>query len=791
MPDAKEKPERYDPAAFETRWQQEWERSGVYEAKEVAGKEKFYGLVEFPYPSGDGLHVGHVRSYTAMDTIARKRRMQGYSVIFPMGWDAFGLPTENFAIKTGIHPAIVTKKNTDTFRAQLKRVGFSFDWTREVNTTDPAFYKWTQWMFIRMFEAGLAYKGKAYINWCPVDRVGLANEEVVGGACERCGALVVQVEKEQWMVRITAYAEQLLEGLKDTDFLPEIKAQQENWIGRSAGAEIGFPIEGGRIDVFTTRPDTLFGVTYLVLAPEHPLVKERMDSFANRDAVAAYVAQAGMKTERERAIEAGKTGVRLEGLVAKHPVTGSELPVWIADYVLSGYGTGAIMAVPAHDERDAAFAAEHGLPVIEVVNEEGTLVNSGAFDGRSAADAKEEIAKAAGGTMRVQYKLRDWVFSRQRYWGEPVPMIRCAAGCGTDGWVPVPEDQLPVVLPEVTEFRPGENGESPLASIADWVDTTCPSCGGAAKRETDVMPQWAGSSWYFLRYVDPNNDEAFASTDKLRYWMPVDWYNGGMEHVTLHLLYSRFWNRFLYDQGLVPFAEPYVKRTAHGMILGEGGKKMSKSKGNVVNPDAVVESHGADALRVYEMFMGPFNQAIAWDTKSIEGSYRFLARAHALAGKVGGEDAAILRAAKRTAKKVGDDIEAMSFNTAISALMVWVNDATKADAVPQEAWELFLRALAPFAPHLAEELWHRAGHEDSVHLAAWPEVDEADLAEETVRIAVQVGGKSRDDIEVPAGASQEEVVAMARGSERVTRFLEGAEVRKVVYVPGRIINFVV
>lgn len=869
------KPERYDPAAFETRWQQTWESDGLYAAADEGPGEPYYVLVEFPYPSGDGLHVGHVRSYTAMDAVARKRRMQGYRVLFPMGWDAFGLPTENFAIKTGIHPAIVTKKNTDTFRSQLKRLGFSFDWSREVNTTDPAFYKWTQWIFLKFFEKGLAYKGVATINWCPKDKVGLANEEVVAGCCERCGTPVEQREKEQWMLRITDYAEKLLEGLETVDYVPAIKAQQVNWIGKSEGAELDFAITGTeqKVRVFTTRADTLFGATYLVLAPEHPLVSDL--TIANKDEVDAYVAATARRTPLERAADGGiKTGVELKGVRAINPGNKREIPIWIGDYVLPNYGTGAIMAVPAHDERDYAFAKAFGLMIITVIKPEttkesplavelsdqdlselaqairamaqerehvtptvrryevarpnvgalhdileqhralddealrgiagsgfsieqgkihaldiytghGTLIESADFTGKGSQEARMAIAEAVGGRVKTYYHLRDWIFSRQRYWGEPIPVVHCEK----DGWVALPEDQLPLTLPEVTNFLPGKDGESPLADVESWINTICPTCGGPARRETDTMPQWAGSSWYFMRYVDAHNETAFAAQDKLRTWLPVDWYNGGMEHTTLHLLYSRFWNRFLYDQGLVPSMEPYAKRTSQGMVLGAGGKKMSKSLGNVVNPDSVVQSHGADTLRVYEMFMGPFDQAIPWDPQSIEGVYRFLARAYVLAHKVGGEDAALLRSAKKAAKKVSDDIESMSFNTAVAALMIWVNDATKAACVPQEAWEIFLKALAPFAPHLAEELWHRAGHDGSVHVAAWPEIAPEDVAEDSVRIAVQVNGRTRDEVEVPAGASQEAVEAAARASAKVQAFLTGTPA-KVIYVPGRIINFV-
>ena len=810
-----EKPKhpRYDPQGIELRAQELWGRQEAYKAHDEGKGESFYALVEFPYPSGDGLHVGHVRSYTAMDVIARKRRMQGYRVLFPIGWDAFGLPTENFAIKTGVHPAQVTKTNTDTFRRQLKRIGFSFDWEREINTTDPAYYKWSQWMFIKFLEAGLAYKATIPVNWCPVDKVGLANEEVVAGACERCGAMVEQRDKEQWMIRITAYADKLLEGLHEVDFLPEIKRQQEHWIGRKEGIEITYPIEGTErsVTVFTTRPDTNFGATFVVLSPGNPLAKE-IALPEQLDEVAAYAKAAGGRSVEER-VAAGrvKTGV-FTGRYATNHLTGKRMPIWVSDFVLDGFGTGALVGVPGHDLRDFEFAQAFGLDIVRVVagedgdvsditaaeqvqEERGTMVNSGFLDGKDIHAATklmmDHMESEGYGKRTVSYHLRDWVFSRQRYWGEPIPVISCE-DCG---YVPVPDAELPVVLPDVERYEPGPDGESPLAAMDEWVNVPCPKCGKPGKRETDVMPQWAGSSWYFLRYTDPSNDEEFAARKKLDAWMPVDWYNGGMEHVTLHLLYSRFWNRFLYDQGYVPHPEPYMKRTAHGMVLGPDGKKMSKSKGNVINPDSVVASHGADTMRMYEMFMGPFDQAIQWDPQSIEGVYRFLSRVWALSleKRIAPDvvDDALLLAAKRAAKKVGDDIETMSFNTAVSALMVFANEAAKAESVPQEAWELFLRALAPFAPHLAEDRWLALGKEDSIHHAAWPEVDEADIATDTVRVAVQVNGKTREDIEVRVGAPQDEVVAQARASERVSAFIGDQEPKRVIYVPGRIINFVV
>ncbi len=809
MPDSPDKPARYRPADFEKRWQDAWVVEGTYAATDEGDAPKYYALVEFPYPSGDGLHVGHVRSYTAMDIIARKRRMQGYRVLFPMGWDAFGLPTENYAIKTGTPPDVATKQNSDTFRSQLRKIGFSFDWSREVNTTDPAYYRWTQWMFLQFFKAGLAYKDKAAINWCPVDKIGLANEEVIGGHCERCGAAVEQREKEQWMIRITAYADKLLEGLAETEFLPSIKAQQENWIGRKEGIEITYPIEGTdrTVTVFTTRPDTNFGATFVALAPSNPLAQE-IAAPERAEEVARYVVEAKARAaEQDRQQGTVKTGA-FTGAYAVNHLTGYRMPIYVSDFVLDSVGTGALVGVPGHDRRDFEFAQAFGLEVRRVVvgadgdagpitdiaqvqEEQGVMVNSGFLDGKDIHEATgliaEHIERNGWGKRTVAYHLRDWIFSRQRYWGEPIPMIFCEK----DGWVPVPEDQLPVTLPAVAEFRPGPDGESPLAAAEDWIRVACPVCGGDARRETDVMPNWAGSSWYFLRYTDPRNDTEFADMQKMKAWMPVDWYNGGMEHVTLHLLYSRFWNRFLFDQGLVPVAEPYRKRTAQGMILGPGGKKMSKSKGNVINPDSVVASHGADTLRAYEMFMGPFDQAIPWDPQSIEGVYRFLGRVFSLAGKVS-EDAAdesLLRGAKKAAKKVSDDIEDMGFNTAVSALMIWSNEAAKAERIPQDAWEIFLKALAPFAPHLAEELWRRLGHEGSIHLSAWPEIGASEVAEDLVRIAVQVSGRTRDEIAVAADAGQEAVEQAARASEKVRAFLT-AEPRRVVYVPGRIINFV-
>ncbi len=972
---------KYDFGKIEKKWQKEWEESNLYAAKDGARKPKYYALIEFPYPSGAGLHVGHTRSFTAMDIIARKRRMQGYNVLYPIGWDAFGIPTETYAIKTGIPPAKVTKENTDTFRRQLKSLGFSFDWSREVNTSDPAYYKWTQWLFLQFFKHGLAYKANMPINWCPKDKVGLANEEVVGGKCERCGTPVEKRDKSQWMLRITAYADKLLEGLRDLDFLPEIKHQQEHWIGRSEGAEIDFEVPdkpkkavilhafrgtptdlfypwlkgelekrgwtvkiphlqyqddprimthvdrvlrevafdeqtvliahsvgsvlalkileqirkpigrlviaggfiepkfkdhprpfanlfdwkfdfdrirknvrdvrilrdahdnvipedqaeklatalGGRlsdvtaddwhfcgaaeptvlretldaIPIFTTRPDTLFGATYMVLAPEHPLIPLLAERITNIEDVRAYITSAQQKTETERTENKEKTGIALKGVKAINPGTGKEIPIWVSDYVLAGYGTGAIMAVPAHDERDHEFAKKFKLPIIQVITSsdavsgeiwtgKGVLQNSNQFDGVASDTARWEITKFVRGRRKVQYKLHDWVFSRQRYWGEPIPIIHCES-CG---YVPVPESELPVELPKVKEYAPRDDGESPLASIASWVNVPCPSCGAPAERETDVMPNWAGSSWYFLRYLDPQNADQFADPKKMQYWMPVDWYDGGMEHVTLHLLYSRFWNLFFYDHGLVPVKEPYRKRTSHGLILGEGGVKMSKSKGNVVNPDDVVKACGADALRLYEMFVGPFNQDVAWDRRGIEGVIRFLGRVWAITHseliEKRGVNENLERLLHKTIKKVGDDIEVLGFNTAVSALMIFANECQRSERIPQYIWEAYLQLLAPFAPHITEELWRETlGKQKSIHTEAWPSFDPARTIDQEVTLIIQVNGKVRDEMVAPVDTSEADAAAQALGRERVQKFTLGAQPKKIIYVPGRLINIVV
>lgn len=942
---------QYDHKDIEKKWQGEWETSEIYKASDESDKKKFFPLVEFPFPSGAGLHTGHTRSYTAMDIVARKRRMQGENVLYPIGWDAFGLPTENYAIKTGRQPKDVTKENTDNFRRQLKSVGLSFDWSREVNTTDPEYFKWTQWIFIKMFEKGLAYKAKIAINWCPKDKIGLANEEVVNGCCERCGTPVEQREKEQWMLAITKYADRLYDDLDSVNYLDRIKTQQRNWIGRSEGAELSFAVKGSSesIKVFTTRPDTLFGVTYVVLAPEHPLVAALPAT--NRDAINAYVSATAKKDEIERTdAKKEKTGVRMEGVTAINPANGEEVPVFVADYVLVQYGTGAVMAVPAHDERDFEFAKTYNLPVkrviepkfvglqgdgavmpglefvkreaicavvrnpkddtylciswkglvmrglvtggidageslettalrevreetgyknlkfvkdpglvintffyhrvkkqnrharfhyvfLELENDErenvsaeesalheviwkkaselkdfftvfegdfiakvianpdyvftddGILGNSGKFDGIESADARKKITEAVGGSWVKKFKLRDWVFSRQRYWGEPMPMINCAK-CG---WVPVPESQLPVELPAVTKYEPTDNGESPLAVMTDWVNVACPNCSGPARRETDTMPNWAGSSWYFLRYADPKNKQVLADPKKLAYWTPVDWYNGGMEHTTLHLLYSRFWHKFLFDIGVVPTSEPYMKRTSHGMILAEGGEKMSKSRGNVVNPDDLVASFGADTLRVYQMFMGPFDQAIAWDTRNMIGPRRFIERVHALAqsvtdGKLSVEADMLLQ---KTIVKVSQDIESMGFNTAVSSLMILSNELEKSEAIPRSAYETFLKLLAPFAPHVTEELWHALGNTSSIHLSAWPVADESKLASEEATIAVQVNGKVRATFKAAKTATKEELERLALDMDEVKKWVGENKPEKVIVVPGRMVSIVV
>ncbi len=799
----------YQPKDIEGKWQRRWEDSGVFHAKDDYSLPKFYALIEFPYPSGQGLHVGHPRSNTALDIIARKRRMQGYNVLYPIGWDAFGLPTENYAIANNIPPAVVTKQNVDHFRQQLKALGFSFDYTREVNTTDPDYYKWTQWIFLKLFERGLAYKSEMPINFCTHCKVGLANEEVVDNHCERCGGEVVRKVKSQWMLKITDYAQKLLDGLDTVDFLEKIKTQQRNWIGRSEGAEVDFAIAQAedKIRVFTTRPDTLFGATYMVLSPEHPLVDRYASRITNMDAVLEYRRAAAAKSDFERTeLAKDKTGVRLEGFTAINPVNGREIPVFISDYVLMTYGTGAIMAVPAHDTRDWDFAKKFGLPIIEVVaggNVEeaaftdiatGKMVNSGFLDGLTVAEAKKQITafleEKGLGKRTVNYKLRDWVFSRQRYWGEPIPLVKCPH-CG---WVPVPEDQLPLTLPEVAEFRPGDDGESPLAAVTDWVNTTCPKCGGPAQRETDTMPQWAGSSWYFLRYCDPHNHDALASKEALDYWMPVDWYNGGMEHTTLHLLYSRFWHLFLHDIGVVSAPEPYKKRTSHGMILGANGEKMSKSRGNVVNPDDMVNQYGADAFRTYEMFMGAFDQPIPWSTQGVAGCRRFLDRVWRLQQLISPEEGyrpSMVGRMHRAIRKVSEDFEAMKFNTAIAAMMELVNAFYGENSVTREEYKTLLMLLSPVAPHICEEIWERLGGEGMVCQQSWPEYDPALCVEDEVEIPVQVNGKIRARMTVSRSASQDEVRDKALAEPRVADSMAGKTMVKCIVVPGKIVNIVV
>ncbi|HHW18941.1 MAG TPA: leucine--tRNA ligase [Firmicutes bacterium] len=803
----------YNPAEIEKKWQDIWEKEGVFRASRDHSKPKYYVLIEFPYPSGEGLHVGHPRSNTAMDIIARKRRMQGYNVLFPIGWDAFGLPTENYAMKHKIHPRIVTEKNIARFKQQLKSLGFSFDWSREINTTDPNYYRWTQWIFLKFFEKGLAYKAEMPINFCTQCKVGLANEEVVNGRCERCGGEVIRKVKSQWMLRITEYAQKLLDDLELVDYIEKVKIQQRNWIGRSEGAEIDFPIPNSnkKIRVFSTRPDTLFGATYMVLSPEHPFVDEFKDRIANWDDVEAYRAEAMKKSDFERTeIAREKTGVPLKGFTAINPATGKEIPVWISDYVLMSYGTGAIMGVPGHDARDWEFAKKFNLPIVEVVKggdvekeaytdtESGILVNSGFLNGLTVKEAIEKmilwLEEKGIGKRTVNYKLRDWVFSRQRYWGEPIPLVHCEK-CG---WVPVPEEELPVILPPLEDYVPTETGESPLAKVTDWVNTTCPRCGGPARRETDTMPQWAGSSWYFLRYTDPHNDREFASMEELKYWLPVDWYNGGMEHTTLHLLYSRFWHKFLYDLGYVPTPEPYKKRTSHGMILGENGEKMSKSRGNVINPDDIVREFGADTFRVYEMFIGAFDQAIPWSQQGVKGCRRFLEKVWKLQDILVGDGPSpegyspeFETAMHRTVKKVSLDYERMKFNTAVAAMMSLVNDFHDAGRITRGELRTLLLILNPVAPHITEEMWERVGFEGHIYQQSWPTWDESKTVEDVVEIAVQVNGKLRGLVTVPRSAPQDEVKEAVLEQESVRRYLDGKQVVKEVYVPGRIYSIVV
>ena len=798
---------KYDYTAIERKWQKIWDDKKAFHVEIDKSKPKYYALIEFPYPSGQGLHIGHPRPYTAMDIVARKKRMQGYNVLFPMGWDAFGLPTENYAIKNKVHPADVTKKNIAHFKEQLKMLGFSFDWDREINTTDPEYVKWTQWIFLQLYKHGLAYKKEMSVNFCTSCKCVLANEEVVNGVCERCGSEVVHKIKSEWMLKITEYAGRLIDDLEGLDFIDRVKTQEINWIGRSYGAQVRFKsTEGDDIEIYTTRPDTLFGATYMVIAPEHALIEKWKDKLTNYADIINYKEEAARKSDFERPeLAKDKTGVRLEGVEAINPVNGKKIPIFVSDYVLATYGTGAIMAVPAHDTRDWEFAKKFGLPIVEVVAggdvgkeaftdvATGKLCNSGFLDGLEVAEAKEKITEwlteKGIGEKKTNYKLRDWVFSRQRYWGEPVPLVYCEH-CG--GWVPVPEDQLPVTLPAVEHYEPTDNGKSPLAKMTDWVNTTCPVCGGPAKRETDTMPQWAGSSWYFLRYCDPHCKTALASSEALDYWMPVDWYNGGMEHVTLHLLYSRFWAKFLYDIGVIKCKEPYLKRTAHGMVLGEDGSKMSKSRGNVINPDDIVRDFGADTLRLYEMFIGDFEKEAPWSQTGIKGCRRFVERVVGLCdlAKGGGVTPKLENAFHKTIKKVTLDIEGMKFNTAIAAMMSLVNDIYDVGTLTRDELGIFVHLLCPFAPHISEEIWESLGGKGLLSLDKWPEYDEAKTVDSTVSVAVQICGKTKEIIEIAKGASEEEATAAAMASGKIASMLEGKQIVKKIFVRDRILNFV-
>ena len=801
--------ETYNHKVVEGKWQKVWDDNKAFAATDDYSKPKYYALVEFPYPSGQGLHVGHPRPYTALDIVARKRRMQGYNVLYPMGWDAFGLPTENYAIKNKIHPKEVTKTNVARFKKQLHSLGYSFDWDREINTTDPEYYKWTQWVFLKLFKAGLAYKKEMPINWCTSCKVGLANEEVVNGVCERCGSEVVRKVKSEWMLKITDYADKLIEGLDGVDYIERVKVSQKNWIGRSTGAEVDFSVKGkeDKLRIYTTRCDTLFGVTYMVVSPEHPILDKYKDEIGNWSDIEAYREQAAKKSDFERSeLAKDKTGVCIDGLTAINPVNGKEIPIYVSDYVLMSYGTGAIMAVPAHDDRDWEFAKKFGLPLIQVVAKDGeevdineaaftdvatgVLINSDFLNGLEVKDAKEKMIKFLEekgiGQAKTNYKLRDWVFSRQRYWGEPIPIVHCDK-CG---YVPIDESQLPLLLPEVDSYMPTDNGESPLAAMTDWVNTTCPCCGGPAKRETDTMPQWAGSSWYFLRYTDPHNTEALASKEALKYWLPVDWYNGGMEHTTLHLLYSRFWHKFLYDQGVVPTPEPYQKRTSHGMILGENGEKMSKSRGNVVNPDDIVDVYGADTLRTYEMFIGAFDLAASWSEDGVKGCRRFLDRVWKLQDSVTDEKGYskdMETKMHQVIKKVSNDFENLKYNTAIAAMMALLNDFYKKGSVTADEFKTLLILLNPVAPHITEELWSVKNYGGYVYQQTWPEFDEAKTVESTVEIAVQINGKTKATLAIGKEDPKDEVIAKAK--EVIADKLTG-NVIKEIYVPGRIVNIV-
>ena len=798
----------YNFKQVEKKWQDIWYSQNTFAAKNDYSLPKFYCLVEFPYPSGQGLHVGHPRSYTALDIVARKKRLQGYNVLYPMGWDAFGLPTENYAIKNHVHPAEVTKQNIAHFKSQLQSLGFSFDWTREINTTDPEYYKWTQWIFIQLFKKGLAYKKKMAVNWCTSCKCVLANEEVVNGVCERCGSEVIRKEQSQWMLKITDYADRLVKDLDDVDFIDRVKVQQRNWIGKSHGAEVDFGTTlGDTLTVYTTRCDTLFGATYMVISPEHPYIEKWALNIKNMDEVRAYQQEAAKKSDFERTeINKDKTGVRLDGVMGINPVNDKEIPIFISDYVLTSYGTGAIMAVPAHDTRDWEFAKKFDLPIIEVVagGEDvqkeaftdcatGKLVNSGFITGMSVEDAKkamtEWLEKEGKGREKVNFKLRDWVFSRQRYWGEPIPIVKCEK-CG---YVPLPESELPLRLPNVDSYEPTDNGESPLSKMTDWVNTTCPCCGGPAKRETDTMPQWAGSSWYFLRYTDPHNDKALASKESLEYWTPVDWYNGGMEHTTLHLLYSRFWHKFLYDIGVVPTSEPYMKRTSHGMILGENGEKMSKSRGNVVNPDEIVDRYGADTMRLYEMFIGDFEKAAPWNSDSIKGCKRFIERFWNLQEIVtdgDGYSSDLEPLMHKTIKKVTEDIDNLKCNTAIAAMMTLLNKVYEKKSITRGELRDLTIILNPFAPHVTEEVWERMNFGGAVHEAKWPEYDEAKTVENSVEIVLQIMGKVRSRMTIPVDMPKDEVIALAKADEKIAAAIEGKTIKKEIYVPNKLVNIV-
>ena len=799
---------KYNYTDIEQKWQKKWQEADAFKARQDFSLPKYYALIEFPYPSGVGLHIGHPRPYTAMDIVARKRRMEGYNVLFPMGWDAFGLPTENFAIKNHVHPAEVTKRNVARFKSQLNAIGLSFDWSREVNTTDPSYYKWTQWIFLQLFKKGLAYKTTMPVNWCTSCKCVLANEEVVNGVCERCGSEVVRREKSQWMLKITEYAQRLIDDLDTVNFIDRVNVQQKNWIGRSTGAEVDFATtEGDSMTIYTTRPDTLFGATYMVMSPEHPYIDKWKAQIKNWDEILAYREASARKSDFERTeLQKDKTGVRIEGVMAINPATERPIPIYVSDYVLMSYGTGAIMAVPGHDTRDWEFAKKFGCEIVEVVAggdvgkeaftdcASGTLVNSGFLNGLSVEEAKSKIIdwlKETGkGHAKVNFKLRDWVFSRQRYWGEPIPLVWCDH-CGE--WVPLPESQLPLTLPDVGSYEPTDTGESPLAKCTDWVNTTCPRCGGPARRETDTMPQWAGSSWYFLRYCDPHNDKELASKEALEYWMPVDWYNGGMEHTTLHLLYSRFWHKFLYDIGAVPCAEPYRRRTSHGMILGENGEKMSKSRGNVINPDDIIREYGADTLRMYEMFVGDFEKAAPWSTQSIKGCRRFLERVCALESQVKAgeqyspENESLMH---KTIKKVSEDIENLKFNTAIAALMALLNQFAE-KGVNRAEFQTFITLLNPFAPHLTEEINERMGGAGMLVRAPWPQYDESKTRDQSIDIAVQLNGKVKSIVTVPADADEQSMLDIARADEKVAAALTGMQVVKTIVIKGKIINIVV